>query len=133
MLRTQPVQTPFTKPWFAACRSGRLLIQHCRACGHYQFYPRTFCTNCSTTEQPAWVEAQGAGTVASFTIVHRAVSEAYNAPFIVALVDLEEGPRMMTHLVNCDPEVVHIGMPVRVAFESWSGDVDMPVFAPQAA
>ena len=76
------------------------------------------------------MEASGAGRVASFTVVRRAVSEAYAAPYVVALVDLAEGPRLMTNIVECAPEAVRVGLDVTVRFEAWADDVTLPVFAP---
>ena len=66
--------------------------------------------------------------IASFTVVRRAVSKAYDAPYVVALIDLAEGPRMMSTLVDVDPESVAIGQSVTVAFADWSEDISMPVF-----
>ena len=128
MLRTQPARSALTEPWFEACNEGRLLIQRCGECGHQQFYPRVVCSRCSAAG-PAWVEASGEGTVASFTIVRRAVSEAYTAPYVVALVDLVEGPRLMSNIVDCEPETVRIGAAVTLRFEQWDDNVSLPVFA----
>jgi uncharacterized OB-fold protein len=129
MLRTQPPLSALARPWFDACSEGRLLIQRCGACGHCQFYPRVLCTDCGAGD-PAWIEAGGRGRVASFTIVRHAVSAAYDAPYIVALVDLEEGPRLMSNIVDCPPEALRIGAEVSVRFESWGNDISLPVFAP---
>ncbi|MEO1081695.1 MAG: Zn-ribbon domain-containing OB-fold protein [Pseudomonadota bacterium] len=128
MLRTQPTRSALSQPWFDACKEGRLLLQKCSSCGAYQFYPRILCTHCGARD-PEWVEASGAGRIASFTVVRRAVSPAYDAPYVVALVDLEEGPRLMTNIVDCAPEAVRIGARVGVRFESWGDDVDLPVFS----
>lgn len=127
MERTQPERTPLSEPWFEACNEGRLLIQRCEACGHYQFYPRLFCTACSAG-QPAWVEASGDARIASFTVVRRSVSRAYEAPYVVALVALEEGPRMMSTIVDWDSESLRIGADLTLRFERWSDDVSLPVF-----
>ncbi|MEM6774384.1 MAG: Zn-ribbon domain-containing OB-fold protein [Pseudomonadota bacterium] len=127
MQRTQPTRSALSEPWFDACNEGRLLLQKCSSCGAYQFYPRILCTHCGARD-PQWVEASGAGRIASFTVVRRAVSKAYEAPYVVALVDLEEGPRLMTNIVDCAPEAVRIGARVGVRFDSWGDDVDLPVF-----
>ncbi len=132
MLRTQPTRSALAEPWFEACNEGRLLIQQCPACGHYQFYPRIVCAACSSGD-PEWVEASGVGSIASFTVVRHAVSKAYEAPYVVALVDLEEGPRLMTQIVGCAPQDVEIGQKVQLRFESWGDDVSLPVFALDAA
>ncbi|MFK8040926.1 Zn-ribbon domain-containing OB-fold protein [Congregibacter sp.] len=127
MLRTQPTRSAFSEPWFKACNEGRLLIQRCESCGHHQFYPRIVCRNCGAAE-PAWVEASGKGLIVSFTVVRRPISEAYAAPYVVALVDLEEGPRMMGNIVSAPLEGLGIGMAVSLQFESWGDDVALPVF-----
>lgn len=132
MLRTQPSRSVFSEPWFAACNEGRLLIQHCKSCGHYQFYPRIICRECAAAE-PDWVEASGRGSLASFTVVRHAVSAAYTAPYVVALVDLSEGPRLMTNIVECDPAQLEIGLSVSLRFESWSDECSLPVFTLCAA
>ncbi len=132
MERIQPSMTPLTQPWFDACREGALLLQRCADCDHWQFYPRFFCTACAG-ENLSWERASGAGRVASFSVVRRAVSQAYEAPYVVALIDLAEGPRMMSQVVDCDSDAVTVGQPVKVRFEAWSDEVSMPVFSPDNA
>ena len=86
-------------------------------------------------DQLQWVAASGAGEVTSFTVVRRAVSEAYRpeVPYVVALVQLAEGPTMMSNVVQCDPEAVAVGMSVAVFFEDWDEQVSIPKFCPRAA
>lgn len=125
-----PATSALTQHWFAACREGRLLLQRCRCCERLQFYPRTICAHCHSAA-PEWVEAAGLGSIASFTVVRRAISPDGVAPYVIALVDLAEGPRMMTRIVACQPEELRIGRAVRVRFESWADDTPMPVFTLQ--
>jgi hypothetical protein len=82
-----------------------------------------------------WVTVSGAGEVLSFTIVRHAVSEAYRpeVPYVVALIQLVEGPTMMSNVVECDPESVVVGMPVSVLFEDWSDQISIPKFRPLVA
>jgi len=129
MERTLPPVTVLTKPWFDACTRGVLLVQKCSQCHEYQFYPRIICARCGA-EKPDWIEVCGRGTITSFSIVRRAISKAYDAPYVVALIKLEEGPVMMSNIVDCDPESVRIGQPVTVTFEAWSKDISLPVFRP---
>tara|TARA_B100001013_G_scaffold337889_1_gene258395 strand:- start:69 stop:320 length:252 start_codon:yes stop_codon:yes gene_type:complete len=75
-----------------------------------------------------WINASGRGNVASFTIVRRALTEGYEAPYVVALIDLEEGPRMMSNIVDCSAEIVVVGAAVKVAFKAWSDTLSLPVF-----
>ncbi|UCG72888.1 MAG: Zn-ribbon domain-containing OB-fold protein [Chromatiales bacterium] len=126
-----PRPTPETEIFWLGCRNNQLMIQRCTACGHHQFYPRMLCTECASA-QVDWVQASGRGTVKSFTIVRRPVTEAYAAetPYVIALIELDEGPTLMSNVTACDVEKVHIGMPVTVSFEAWSDDITMPLFRP---
>ena len=112
---------------------GRLLLQRCTRCDHVQFYPRLVCTACDAREL-AWTESSGRGAVRTFTVIRRAVSPAFEAdvPYVVALVTLDDGPTMMTNLVDCDPNAVSIGQRVRVVFER-RGEVVLPQFTPEQA
>ena len=87
------------------------------------------------SEQVEWVKASGRGTVLSYTVVYRPVTKAFaeDVPYVVALVTLEEGPQMMSNIVECDPERVAIGMLVTVTFEDWSEDISVLKFRPVAA
>ena len=128
-----PPVTADTAAFWDACAAGRLLLQRCRDCTHWQFYPRRLCTACGGRAL-AWREASGRGRVKSWTIIRRAVSQAFeaDAPYVVALVALAEGPTMMANIVGCDPQSVAIGQPVRVTFEARAVDVALPQFEPDA-
>jgi uncharacterized OB-fold protein len=132
--KIMPVATPETAPYWEGCRSGELRIQRCGQCGQHQFYPRILCSNCMA-EDLQWVIASGEGEVVSFSIVRRAVSQAYreDVPYTVALIQLAEGPTMMSNVVHCDPEKVAVGMAVTVLFEDWTDEVSMPKFRPLVA
>ena len=84
------------------------------------------------SEQLEWREASGRGTVETYTIVTRAVSDAYAAdvPYVIALITLEEGPRLMSNVIGCDVESVKCGLAVEVVFERWSDEITMPKFLP---
>ena len=132
MMRTLPPLTPLSQPWFDGCAEGVLRLQKCSQCGNFQFYPRVICSHCGA-DQPDWVDASGHGTIASFSIVRRAITKAYDAPYVVALIDLDEGPRMMSNVIGCDPDAVAIGQRVSVTFEPWSEDITLPVFTVETA
>ena len=102
-------------------------MQRCEGCMAYQFYPRTIWSHCGG-QGLAWSKVSGRGRIKSFTIVRRGISRAYEAPYVLVLIDLEEGPCMMSSLVECDPDSVVVGALVCVAFQSWSSDIEMPVF-----
>ena len=126
-----PVPTRETRPYWDGCKQHELRIQQCAACGHSQFYPRLYCTACMS-ERVEWVKASGRGTVLSFTIVYRPVTQAFAAevPYVVALITLDEGPQLMSNVVGCAPEQVYIGMPVEVTFEDWTEEISVPKFKP---
>lgn len=127
-----PVPTLETAPYWEGCHQHQLRIQRCAQCGHYQFFPRIYCTKCFS-DRIEWVNASGRGRVLSFTIVRRPVSPAFapEVPYVVALITLEEGPQMMTNIVGCDPASVAIDMPVEVTFEDWTETISIPKFRPR--
>ena len=106
-----------SKPYWEGARQGRLLLQHCKNCGHVQFPPRHLCAKCWNYGL-AWVESSGRGTIESFTIVHRAPTPEFRdkVPYVVAAILLKEGPRMVTNLVGPDALQVAIKDDVEVRF-----------------
>ena len=112
---TRPLPEPdaVTRPFWEAAAQGRLLYQRCAACSHRQFYPRAVCTACGAT--PEWAEASGRGTVYTFTVVRQygAPPFASELPYVVAIVELEEGVRMMGNLTGCPVDEVRVGLPVQ--------------------
>lgn len=127
MNKIQPTPGTLAETFIAGCRVGELRLQCCGSCGAYQFYPRSICAECHSHDL-SWVAASGRGYISSFTVVRRPVSAAYEAPYVVTLVALEEGPTMMSHIVACAPEDVAVGLPVRVDFAAWSDSTSLPVF-----
>jgi uncharacterized OB-fold protein len=123
-----PPDSELSRPYWDGCRKGELLLQHCNSCTRFQFYPRIICAQCHG-DNLSWRSVSGRGHVASFTVVRHAISPAYKAPYIVALIDLEEGVRMMSQVVGCEPERLAIGDPVGVKFEDWGRGYFMPVFS----
>jgi hypothetical protein len=128
-----PAITGETRPFWEGCAAGELRLQTCQACGRPQFYPRAVCAGCGGTAL-AWRPSAERGTVHALTVVERAPSPAFrgDVPYVVALVDLDEGVRMMANIVGCPPERVAIGDRVRVVFER-RGDVTLPQFTPEDA
>jgi uncharacterized OB-fold protein len=126
-----PVPTRETQLYWEGCKQHELRVQKCVACGHHQFYPRLYCTACMS-DKVEWVKASGRGKVLSCTIVYRPVTQAFAAdvPYVVALITLDEGPQLMSNVVGCPPEKVHIGMPVEVTFEDWTEEISVPKFKP---
>jgi uncharacterized OB-fold protein len=117
-----------SEPFWEGCRRGEFLLQRCTSCGSTQFYPRTICASCRGRDL-AWTAATGAGKIVSYTVVRRAISEAFAArvPYVVAIVRLAEGPQLMSHIVDCDPGAVRVGAQVALGFDDL-GEVSLPVF-----
>jgi uncharacterized OB-fold protein len=118
-------------PFWEGTREGELRVQHCNLCGHDQLYPRIVCTVCHRSDL-SWRAASGRGSIYSVTVVRRAPSATYSAdvPYAIALVELDEGPRLMSNIVGCDADDVRIGMRVVVDFDELAGDVRVPRFRP---
>lgn len=131
MTPTAPVPDADSAPFWAATLENRLDLQRCRTCGIVVFYPRARCPACHTAEL-TWETMSGRGVVHAFTIVHRAPdpARAQDVPYVVALVDLDEGARLMTNLVGCAVDDVSVGMPVVVRFHRVSDQAALPLFAP---
>jgi len=127
-----PEINPDTKAWWEATRQRHLLVQRCHTCGRCQHYPRYLCTRCGSTHLE-FVPASGHGRVYSFTVVHRPPSPAFKAPYIVALVRLEEGPLLLTNIVDCPPGAVRCEMLVKVSWTKLADGRHLPVFKPTVA
>ena len=116
---------PITQPWWDATREGRFLLQRCAACGHRQHYPRALCTRCGAADL-TWDDVSGRGTVYSHTTVRRAPHPAFEAPYVVALVRLEEGPVLLTNIVGAAE--VRCDMPVHLVWEDLPDGRKLPLF-----
>lgn len=121
---------PTTEPFWQACAEGRLTVQFCTACGSHQFYPRPFCLACEGTALQ-WVDVRGTGTVYSLTTVRVPVTPELPPPYLLALVDLDEGPRLLTNIVA---DRAAIGDRVSLAWRQRDGGLPpLPVFEPAAS
>jgi uncharacterized OB-fold protein len=105
MTRILPRPTPLSQPYWDGC----------------------ICSHCTGTRLE-WQTVSGRGVLASYTVVQRGISAGYPAPYVVALIDLAEGPRMMSSVTGAEPEKLWVGAAVEVCFEQWSADIDMPLF-----
>lgn len=116
--------------WEALARH-ELYLQRCRACGTLRFYPRALCPSC-LSDATEWVRASGRGTVYSFTVTYQNQAPGFReeVPYVLAIVELAEGPRLMTNVVGSSPEQVRIGMPVEVVFEDVTPEITLPKFRP---
>lgn len=127
-----PVPTPTTQPFWDGAREGRLMLQRDRSTGEPFFYPRALAPG-TLSDDLEWFEASGRGTVFSYTVDRRGSAPAFQAkaPYVIAIVELEEGPRITTNIVGCEIEDVHIGMPVEVAYEPVNDDITLVKFRPR--
>ncbi len=126
-----PHITPESKPFWDACRRHRFVVQRCRDCGTFQYYPRGVCAGC-WGEKLERQESTGRGTVYTFTVTHRTQTRGFKdeLPYVLAYVELDEGVQVLTNIVGCAPDDVRIGMPVVVMFEDANEQVSIPRFRP---
>lgn len=124
-----PRPTALSRPHWEGCRDGKLLVQQCRQCGAHVFIPQPCCTQCQSTEL-SWIECSGRGKIYSYTVVHRAPRPQFEVPYVVAIIELEEGWHMLSNVFDCPVEEVAIDMPVRVAFRKMTEEITLPYFSP---
>ncbi|OKK16839.1 nucleic acid-binding protein [Streptomyces sp. CB00455] len=128
-----PEADDFTRPYWDAAAEGRLLLRRCAQCGRAHHYPREFCPHCWAGEDRVlWETASGRATLYTWSVVHRNDLPPFGArvPYTAAVVDLAEGPRMMTQVVDCPAPQLRIGMPLEVGFGQLADGVWIPVFRP---
>jgi uncharacterized OB-fold protein len=134
MLAERPLPLPNedTEAYWEACHKGKLTASRCAACGHTFLPPARVCPSCLSSDVPL-APMSGRAKVYSFIVVHRPTHPAFfgDAPYLVAIVELEEGPRMHTRLVGVDPKDVRVGMDVQVLFQKVDDEISLPVFEPQ--
>ena len=128
--RAKPKPTPETQHFWDGCKAGELLLQRCTECTKSYFPPRPFCPKCGSRNVEVF-KASGKAKLWSYVINHRPRPDMGTEPHSIAVVTLEEGPRMMTNVVNCPqtPEALELDMPLEVTFETF-GDIALPFFQP---
>lgn len=131
--RPQPRPSEHSSRFWSATAEGRFLIQTCATCGDTTFYPKVTCPTCGSIDLVD-TEASGQGTVFTFTIARRPTHKAFAdaGPYVIAIVELAEGPHVTTNIVDCDPADVTIGMPVDVTFADTVDGIALPLFRPTA-
>ena len=126
-----PQASPETQPFWDGCSAGELRLQRCPKCDAFYFPPRPFCPTCLSTDVE-WQPVSGRATLHTYVINHRP-APGWDEPYAIAVVQLDEGPRMMTNIVGVDntPEALVLDMPLQVTFEK-RGDMNVPVFGPRS-
>ena len=126
-----PRPTPETQPFWDAAAAGRIELARCDECGLIPWYPRSICPNCQSSSR-TWEQLSGRGTVYSYSVTRAGGSRAWreHLPYVVAYVQLDEGPIIMTNIVDCDPETVRIDMAVSAVFDATEDGAALVRFAP---
>ena len=129
----RPQEDAINAPFLAAWHKGALALQRCRGCGKAIYYPRAMCPYC-WSDALDWFEASGRGHVYSFTVVRQAYGEWKDAvPYVIGYVELEDGPRVLTNIVDCDPEAIAIGDEVVLHVDHAASGAGVYRFAPVRA
>ena len=129
MSRPVPVPTELTRDFWEGTRRGELLIPRCAGCGTRFFVPEPACPACMSDDW-SYEPSSGQGVVYSVTVVHRAPGAGFEVPFALAVIDLDDGGTLLSHVVDVEPDRVTIGMPVRVSFRELDEDITLPYFTP---
>ena len=129
--RPLPRPTPLSRPHWDGARAGILRVQRCRSCGAYVFIPQPLCPACQT-DALVWSDSRGHGSVYSWTVVWRAPHPAFETPYVVAIIALDEGFEMLANL-ECEPAQIAIGMRVEVAFRALSDEISLPYFVRESS
>ena len=127
--KPMPVIDPGTKPFWDAAREHRLSIPKCNECGKYHFYPRELCPHCHS-DNLTWTDVSGKGEVYSYTIARKPAGPVFAAdvPYVIAMIALDEGPRMLTNIITKDVDSVRIGDRVSVSFDDVAPELTLPKF-----
>lgn len=132
--RPLPVPDPVTRPFWDSLKAHAVQLQRCGGCARFIYYPRSVCPSCMSDDL-VWTPVSGRGVVHAFTIPHRHPNPAFasQAPYVVALIELAEGARMLSNLVEVDPtpEAVKVGMAVEIVYEEVTDAITLPRFRPR--
>jgi uncharacterized OB-fold protein len=130
-LKPLPEADPVSLPYWDSLKAHALQLQRCGGCGRFIFYPRGICPHCFSTEL-SWERVAGRGTIHSYTIIHRHWQPGFAAevPYVVALVELDEGLRLVSNLLDVapDPTQIAIGAPVELVYDDVTPEVTLPKF-----
>ena len=128
-----PQVNPDTRPFWDGCREHELRFQKCVECDHVRWPPSMICPECQST-QTEWITGGGKGVVYTFAVYHRAFHPAFkdDLPYVSAIVELEEGPHLLTNIIGCNPDDVRCDMPVEVLWEDVTDEFSLPKFKPSS-
>ena len=130
---TKPLPTtePETEEFWKATKRHELFLQRCNACGEVIHFPRVMCYRC-LSEDLGWFKSTGLGSVYSFTIIHQVAHLGFESevPYVYAIIDLDDGARMISNVVNIEPSTVEVGMRVKVTFDDVTPEISIPKFEP---
>jgi uncharacterized OB-fold protein len=126
-----PQIQPFTEAFWEGTRNGKLLVQTCNDCGARIFFPRKQCPECWSANL-GWIEASGKAEIFAFSVTYEGVEAVFkdDLPIVLAWVDLPEGIRMQSNIIDCDPDSIEIGQEVEVVFEKVTDEITLPFFRP---
>ena len=126
-----PQIEPYTQAFWDATRNGKLLVQICEDCNARIFFPRKQCPDCWSVNLD-WMEASGKAEIYAFSVTYEGVEAVFrdDLPIVLAWVDLPEGIRMQTNIIDCDPESIEIGQQVEVVFKKVTDEITLPYFRP---
>lgn len=124
-------QDPMDAAFWQQCQDGRLRFQRCDHCRAWRFLPRYMCAQCASPDF-TWTQVRGTGSLYSWTVTHQALHPAFAAdiPYVAALVELDEGVRMASRLLNCDLDALHLGLRVELIFREIGDSFQLPCFQP---
>ena len=131
-----PNITSEAKPFWDGLSEQKLLIPKCNKCNHLFMYPKAYCPNNGCfSDDLSWEHVSGRGKVYSFTVVHRSADVRFQEiasqnPYVFALIELDEGPKLISNLINCEIDSIAIGASVQIIFEKINSDITLPKFAP---
>ena len=128
----KPTRSPEAEPYWAGCREHRLVLPRCRQCSEFHFYPRSFCPLCGA-EDLEWCQASGLGEVYTFAVVEQPIEKPFAGlvPYVIAIVELDEGVRMLSRITDMPGDEMRCGLKVEVHFEEVSPSFTIPLFRPK--
>ena len=128
-LKPLPLMEGFAKEFYGWCKQHELRFQRCTGCGSWRHVPREVCPECGSW-QWEWAKSSGRGTVFTWTVIARALHPAFQSdvPYAPAVIEMEEGVRLLSEVVDCLPDQLQVGMPVEVVFTEATPEITLPKF-----